>query len=311
MREKSVVCITLNPAIDRVIEVENFTVGHDNVASSSIERLGGRGINMAEVIRQFDVPVVATGLMGEKSVPEFKRYLEARDIGYGFATVPGDIRLHVKIIDKTNNIPTRIKFPSFACTQADVDLVLAMVSSYQEHIFILAGSLPNTLANSTYAYMVKELKKLGAKVVVDATGDTLKHALQERPWFFKPNQKELEALVGKKLSGIDDIEKYGRKLQEKYVDNIAISLEKQGAVFISNNHSYYCKPPPLELISDIGAGDSLVGAWVACKILGKTAQEAALFATATASASITHFGVGMQDQKALHAIIEECELLEI
>ncbi len=311
MKEKSVVCITLNPAIDRVIEVENFTAGCDNVANSSIERLGGRGINMAEVIKQFDVSVIATGLMGEKAVPEFKRYLEKRSVGYSFATVPGDIRLHVKIIDKATKTPTRIKFPSFNCTQADVDLVLAMASSYQEHVFILAGSLPDALENTTYAYMIKELKKLDAKVVIDATGETLKHALKERPWFFKPNRKELEAFAGKELLGIDDIEKYGRKFQEKYVDNVAISLEGQGAVFISNDHSYYCKPPRLDLISDIGAGDSLVGAWVACKILGKSEQEAALLATATASASVTHFGVGMKDQQTLQDIVKQCELMEI
>ncbi len=304
---KPVICVTLSPAIDRVGKLKKLTLGRVNIVDDISDQFGGKGINMADVLVQFGVKAIASGLMGSKSVVDFKGSLQERGIEYAFSTVPGETRKNIKLYDEENGQITDINFPSFECSTADVDLVLAMVMAYDFDYIALGGSLPKALPKDSYAYMIKELKKYKKKVLLDTSGEPLKLALKVKPWFIKPNNFELEDLAGKTLTSIDDYLIEAQKLQKQDVENVAVSLGEEGAVFCTKEGSYICSFPPQKVVSTIGAGDTLVGAWLAAKIQGHNDADAAKIATATSAISVTHLGVGvttMEDMEKLKAQIQ-------
>ncbi len=304
---KSVVCVTLSPAIDRVGKLKKLTLGRVNIIDEISDQFGGKGINMADVLVQFGLKAIASGLMGSKSVVDFKESLQKRGIEYAFSTVPGETRKNIKLRDETSGEITDINFPSFDCSSADVDLVLAMVMAYDFDYIALGGSLPKALPKDSYAYMIGELKKHNKKVLLDTSGEALRLAIKAKPWFIKPNNFELEDLAGKKLSNIKDYLSEAKKLQEKGVENVVISLGEDGALFCNREGSYICSAPPQKAVSTIGAGDTLVGAWLAAKIQGCSDADAAKIATATSALSVTHLGVGvtaMEDLEKLKAQIK-------
>ncbi len=298
---KPVICVTFNPAIDRTGDIETLSPGCVNIVTNSFDRFGGKGINMADVLVQFGVPTIASGLMGSKSVADFKENLQSRGIQYAFSTVPGETRQNIKLVDKNTNV-TDINFPAFDCSSADVDLVLAMVMTYDFDYIALGGSLPKTLPDDTYAYMVKELKNKGKKILLDTSGVALKKAIEEKPWFIKPNNFELEDLMGIKLKSIKDVVRYAKDLQQEFVENVVVSLGEKGAVFCNADNCYHTKVPAQNVVSTVGAGDSLVGAWLAANILEKSDIEIAKIATTASALSVTHLGVGMTNMEDFEAL---------
>ncbi len=305
---KPVVCVTLSPAIDRVGKLKKLTLGRVNVIDDVSDQFGGKGINMADVLVQFGIKAIASGLMGSKSVVDFKESLQDRGIEYAFSTVPGETRKNIKLRDEETAEITDINFPSFDCSPADVDLVLAMVMAYDFDYIALGGSLPKGLPKDSYAYMITELNNRKKKVLLDTSGEALELAIKAKPWFIKPNNFELEDLAGKKLSTIQDYLTEAQKLQAQGIENVIISLGEEGGLFCNKKGNYFCSAPSQKVLSTLGAGDTLVGAWLAAKIQGHSDAEAAKIATATSVLSVTHMGVGVTKMTDMEALKEQIKI---
>jgi 1-phosphofructokinase/tagatose 6-phosphate kinase len=59
-----IITVTLNPGLDRTLEVPSFTPGrrHRSVDQRAIP--GGKGVNVARALMQLGQPVIATGIIG-------------------------------------------------------------------------------------------------------------------------------------------------------------------------------------------------------------------------------------------------------
>ena len=60
----SIVTVTMNPALDKMITVENFNAGKLNRAKSVRLDPGGKGINVSKALSTYGVKQVATGILG-------------------------------------------------------------------------------------------------------------------------------------------------------------------------------------------------------------------------------------------------------
>ncbi len=295
----SVISITLSPAIDRVANVKSLNVGDKNKIISYTERCGGKGINIADVINQFGFHAIASGLVGEKSAAMFKQSLLERNISYSFCTVTGKTRLNIKIIDE-NNVETRVNFPSFACSEADINLVLQLVLSHHDvPIVTIGGSLPESLSDDTYHDMIVKLNDAGKKVAVDASKQALLKAIEAKPWLIKPNNIELEEIAGKKLHNIKDYVKIAKEIVNQGVEHVVVSLGEKGGVFVGSDYAVLSTPPKMNVVSNIGAGDTLIATWIVGWLRKYPPEQIAQLAIATSAISVTHPGVGFLDEKEL------------
>lgn len=59
-----IVTITLNPAIDKTIELNHFSLGALNKVENAILDPGGKGINVSKVVESLGGKSIATGFLG-------------------------------------------------------------------------------------------------------------------------------------------------------------------------------------------------------------------------------------------------------
>ena len=99
-------------------------------------------------------------------------------------------------------------------------------------ILILAGSIPASLAQTTYERLLARLEGRGVRAVVDATRDLLVNVLPFHPFLIKPNNHELGEIVGKVLTSDAEIVAAARTLQEKGARNVLVSMAGNGALLL-------------------------------------------------------------------------------
>lgn len=92
--------LTLNPAVDYYIEMNNFEEGELNKVNNAYTLAGGKGINVSKVLKNFDIDSTALGFCGGFTGKYIKEYLKEYGIKENFIDLKDDTRINIKL--KTN-----------------------------------------------------------------------------------------------------------------------------------------------------------------------------------------------------------------
>lgn len=289
-----IVTVTLNPAIDMACTVPDFKVGQVNRVTTSRTDAGGKGVNIARLLRQFEVPVTVTGFLGEDNPQLFEKLFRDQGIDDAFIRVPGGTRIGIKILDPTDHSTTDLNLPGLSPQRQQIDQLLREVEQQAKTaaIVIIAGSVPIGLTPEIVAELVTMIQQQGAKAFVDTSGPALQHAIAAGPSLVKPNIDELAEYVGRPLQ-VDEAIVEARKLIATGIETVVVSLGADGALFVFNNGYVHTRPPEIEAISTVGAGDAMVGSLAAGLFRGLSLRNRAKLATAVSAAVVTHAGPGL------------------
>lgn len=110
-------------------------------------------------------------------------------------------------------------------------------------VLVLAGSIPSTLPENIYEWILMCLKDKDVKVVVDATKDLLLNVLKYHPFLIKPNNHELGEMFQTTLTTEEEIIAHAKKLQERGARNVLVSMAKDGAILVTEDGEIYKKQP--------------------------------------------------------------------
>ena len=78
-----------------------------------------------------------------------------------------------------------------------------------------SGSLLKGIDPLIYNTLIEEGNKRGIKFILDTSGSTLVKGIEAKPFLIKPNQEELEDILGRKLNSIEEIAEAARELRKK------------------------------------------------------------------------------------------------
>ena len=92
------------------------------------------------------------------------------------------------------------------------------------------------------------------------TGLSLAEGLKAAPYLIKPNDDELSRLAGKKLETLEELTAEGRRLLERGIERVVISLGGRGALYLRKGSTIYAEGLKVPVGSTVGAGDSVVAA---------------------------------------------------
>jgi len=106
-----VITVTLNPALDKTLILEDFTPGMVNRALSVRQDIGGKGINVSKVLKEFGVQSICTGFLGGNLRELFLRELKSKGIDSDFVLIRGNTRTNTKVVDRVRNEFTDINEP--------------------------------------------------------------------------------------------------------------------------------------------------------------------------------------------------------
>lgn len=300
--------ITFNPSIDYMVEVEDFQLGEVNRTSHEYILPGGKGVNVSVVLNNLGIQNIAMGFIAGFTGQEIKRRIEEKNIKTDFIDVHnGFSRINFKMKSREES---EVNGNGPVISEDDIQLLLKKLDSLKkDDILILSGSIPKCVSNDIYAHIMKYLKDKGIHIVVDATGDLLINVLEYKPFLIKPNNHELSEMFHVKLSGLKDIVKYAKKLQEKGAQNVLISMAGDGAIFICENGKvYHCQAPKGTVQNSVGAGDSMVAGFVAG--YEKTHDYIQAFKTGVATGSASAFSKDLATKEEVEALLENIQEVE-
>ena len=288
--------ITFNPALDYISQVENFEIGKINRTQTEKILPGGKGLNVSTVLRNLGIESTALGFIAGFTGEELKRDIEQRGIKTDFIKVKkGITRINVKI---SSDVETALNGNGPIITEADIEKLLEQISKFNnEDIVILAGNIPKGIKNNIYEIICSKLEKNGVTFVVDSTKELLINVLKYKPFLIKPNHHELGEMFNVELKNKEEIIIYAKKLQEIGARNVIISMAGDGAILIEENGEITISDTPKgTLVNSVGAGDSMVGGFLAGIAEDKNIKEAFKMGVATGSASAFSEGLATKDK---------------
>ena len=86
------------------------------------------------------------------------------------------------------------------------------------------------------------------------------------------------------------------------VENVVVSLGEKGVMWLSDGQWLRAIPPTMEVVSTVGAGDSLVAGICWGQINGWESRRTLAFATALSALAVTQTGVELPDVARLEAV---------
>lgn len=304
-----IVTITLNPAIDRTLIVdEPIEFGTVNVVSQSYVEVGGRGINVSRAIRALGGECLALGFTAGNNGRQLKNSLTALGIHHDFTDVTGETRTNTQIIHPDGS---HTDFNEHGTTVEDEDYLrfLEKLKLYLDpkNLFVLCGRIPPGMKKKQYLKIVRTIKKSGSPLLIDCDGDTMRSVLPYQPDYIKPNTVELAKLTGlPRTHDPEEAFEHAKPLLEQGAHTICASLGPNGAIFLNPEQT------PLYIVADagpaersaVGSGDAMVGAIAHAYNQGMSHEEIAKFAVAMGTASAKLPGTQMATMKEAYEVYE-------
>lgn len=295
--------LTVNPAIDYVIHVDDLKPGEVNRSSSEQIFFGGKGINVSFVLNTLGIESTALGFIAGFTGDEIERRLKELDIKTDFVKLEhGNTRINVKLkADKETDINGQ--GPSISDDKLE-EFFKKTDKLKKGDLLVIAGSVPNTLPKDIYQQIMSRLYENGIGFVVDATGDLLKKALQYKPFLIKPNSIELGEIVGRELKDTDDIVAAAKQMQSLGAKNVLVSMAADGAVLITENGDVHkIGTVSGKVKNSVGAGDSMVAGFLAGYMQNGDYEYALKLGTAAGGA--TAFSDGLAEKELIYDLIKQ------
>jgi len=284
--------VTVNPALDQTVSVNNFQAGAVNRSRAIRFDAGGKGVNVASFLSDFGMEVAVTGFLGEENASVFEHHFTRKGIEDCFIRVPGETRINIKIMDEENQQTTDLNTPGQIPGEYAIQNFYKQIEVLAETCewFVLSGNLQAGLASTFYADLIRFLKSRKRLVALDTSDEALAEGLAAGPCLVKPNVHELSLLVGQPLENATAIHKAARSLLSADVQIVVVSMGSEGALFIEHDKSFLAVPPSVAVKSTVGAGDAMVAGLVAGLTKKMSLEDCARLATAFSLSAVTRLG---------------------
>lgn len=257
-----IITVTINPAVDKTVEIEELKYGELNRFKNVISDAGGKGINVSKAIKALGGNSIASGFIGGSNGVFIETALNELNINCDFIHIQQNTRSNLKIVENNGRV-TELNEPGSKILPNEIDNLIEKLESYANNssLFVLSGSVPNSVDKNIYKVLIEKLKLKGAKILLDADGELFLNGLKAKPNIIKPNRYELENLYNLNHKASDnELIKIGSDILKNGIDLVAISLGKEGAIFIDKNNIIKCNALDVKSHSTVGAGDSMVAA---------------------------------------------------
>lgn len=296
--------VTLNPAIDYYISMNEFNEGELNSIENGYTLPGGKGINVSKVLKNFGVESTALGFAGGFTGDYIRKNLREYGITEELVELKENTRINIKM--KTDKNESEIAGHSPKISSEECEKFLdTMKKIKSEDILVLSGSVPKSLDSRIYERIIEMLPE-GVKVILDTRGEPFEFALKKGVFLTKPNNVELGEFFGEKYETTEEIIAAGEKLRKMGSKNVIISLGKNGSVLVTEKGAWVGNVPKGTLVSSVGAGDSMVAGTLYGITKGMEMEEAYRYGIASGSA--TAFTEGLTTFEEMQNLLNDINI---
>ena len=278
-----IVTVTLNTAIDKTLSVPNFRLGRRHRTVEQTTMPGGKGVNVARVLKTLGAPVIATGLAGGATGTRIVDQLTQLSVLSDFVRIGEESRTNTAVIDPTTGEQTEINERGPKVTPREVELFVdkLLYLAKGATVCVFAGSLPRDVDTDIYAHLIRELRRLNVTTVVDTDGDPFRRAVRAEPDIISPNVLEAEELVGHEFNDDEDRTYAVREMCELGAreaimtmnDGVFARMLPHEGASEPNVYRVRVRGGAIEPRATVGSGDAFLAGFVAARYQGKPMEE--------------------------------------
>ena len=311
-----IITVTLNAAIDKSLTVPSFRLGRRHRTVEQRTMAGGKGVNIARTLKGLGQPVIATGFAGGATGTHIVEQLTEESILNDFVRIRDESRTNTSVLDPTTGEQTEINERGPSVTPHEVELFRdkLVYLARGAAIVVFAGSLPRGVEPDLYGSLIKDLERSQVTTVVDAEGESLRHAVRAEPDLVSPNVVEAEELVGHEFAGEDErsmamAEMVGLGAREAIMtlpDGCLAQLLVDGQSRLKR-----ARIEPREPTAKRGSGDALLAGYLAARYEGRPPDQCVRFGVACGAESTGRVGAGLIDAREARRLMGDVELAAI
>ncbi|GGG69300.1 1-phosphofructokinase [Corynebacterium pelargi] len=320
-----ILTLTPNPSIDTTLSLGGaFRRGVVHRVDGTHNAAGGKGINVALAVHRADAPTLA--LFPAAADDPFTHLLKETGIPFSFVPLNGAVRVNTAVTEP-DGTTTKLngKGPRLEASDLEaIEQALLRTASDADWV-VLAGSLPPGAPEDWYTVLVEKLKTAfpAIKIAVDTSDAPLqnvgKNLEKAAPTMLKPNAFELgqltqrdgEALEAAAEAGdVSGVVEAAQQLIQRGLEQVLVTLGAAGAVLVSKDQTWVATPPPVTVVSTVGAGDCTLAGYLLALNAGEDTATALRTAVAYGSAATALPGTSIPTPEQLDVAHTSVRLLQ-
>ena len=302
--------VTLNPSLDRHVEVENLVLDDTNRWTSFKRQPGGKGINVSRVLKELGGETIAYGFIGGHAGDDIKNLLKEDGVQTDFTHIKTEVRSNFIITDLKTHRQTRISAPGPQVTAGELKKLVDKITCIKPRpqYIVFAGSVPPGVPYYIYRELVERMKGLGIKTVLDAADMWLIEGVRSKPDIIKPNVREAQTLLGVELKTEEDVIYGVKTIVSSGIGIAAISRGREGMIIADKNMVLKVVPPDVKVMSTVGAGDSTVAGLVLKLSQGGSLEDASRLAVAAGTAATLTSGTELCHKADVERLLPQVKI---
>ncbi len=278
--------ITLNPAIDYFITLnETLLVDEVNRGSHEIYKAGGKGLNVSKILSVMNIPSKAIAVLGGFT----GQYIQdsfAKDTNIEMIPIQVDGMNRINMKANYGKKALCINGSGPVANDCTVQLLLDEIAKINaDDIVIISGSVMHGFPDDFVTVLAQAVHQRNAKVVVDMEQITMEQLKECRPYLIKPNLYEFQLLFENAEINESNIDEYLRKANSLGIENILVSLGKDGAALSNAQGIFKLDQPHTVLVNKVGAGDAMLASFIGKLSQGYSSEEALQWGGAAGNAT--------------------------
>ncbi|MFH1576789.1 MAG: PfkB family carbohydrate kinase [Candidatus Margulisiibacteriota bacterium] len=223
-----IVTITLNPAYDHLLYLQDIDVGQMNRTHSTSQMPGGKGVNVASSLAILGEEVVATGFLGGQGSRIFEESLRKIGVTTNFIYINKEIRTDFYVIEEEQNRQTLF-------VEEGSSIELRFLNNFKSNferlissadLVEIGGSLPKGVSPNFIKELVQTANKKKVKVVLNVQEHILKECLEGTSLFIvNPDLRGCENLLGKNICDCKLLPEIAQELISKGAEIVILNSE--------------------------------------------------------------------------------------
>ncbi len=290
-----ILTVTPNPCVDKTFFVDRLVTGRKNYAPKYTCIPGGKGTNVARVVKSLGYETKAMVLVGGHTGAHIVDMIEHQD---GIEVIPvwvqSPSRTITTILETEPHIQTPLFEPGSEVTDEEAvkfrDLFRDSLNGVD--LVTFSGTVPSPALDDLYARLIKIAKERHILTILDSHGEAFAVGLGAGPFMVKPNVAEAEEVLGETLDSTEKRVAALKRFQEMGTGLAVISNGNEGAMVARDDTVLKCTPPQVDEVNPVGSGDALVAGFAVGLIEGMDLERICRLGVGAGTANATSWDIG-------------------
>ncbi len=312
--EPQIVCVALNPAVDRTLEVPGLTLGEHLQGRLLSRQPAGKAVNVARLLQNLGRGCILTGFIGEGERAMFESSFDSKIVRSQLFGVASATRESITLVDPEVSGETHIRVPGEAISEEDQERLTKKLKILAKPgvWMVFAGSLPPGISPEKLHDILKTVTDKKARVVFDSSQGALDAVRKLPVWLVKPNRAELAELTGLPTDTPEAVVRAAWSLRDA-AEIVLVSAGEDGAYLVESSSIRHARVRelPKRVTNTVGSGDALLAGFLAARARGLGMPECLQRAVAAGTSACFHLRTGELDVAEADSLLPQVEVNEL